>query len=752
MPSSISGRLELDEVNIGRPSIEYGRDFSITLLSKVNLDEEALAAQMFEVTICAFLVRSRLVLNICYIRPLSISRSLPIRTSSPSIRRLKPLLIYFLEQACDHFDVDPSDDSVLSSSRTSLTPSILSSLPSAKLLSYTHLRLIASMFSQMCEAIAVCHDTSIFHHKWRWQEGAQPEEARILIPDPRFEWLCNLCKPASRIPAFLTCLDIAGLIFGASSGAGLGNAFLSHVHAVDGIFQVVRAFDDSEVIHVEGDVDPLRDMEIIKTELRLKDIEWVQKSLENLKKSGRSLGSSSLADKARKEEIATIEKVLKLLTEEKKDVRKGDWTNKESIIVVRVLLLWNLDGFLFGGIRLRLFGGSGNAQAQKIATTSAFSIARVLSIATFGIFSGKSYAGKDAHLLGQHTVRTSLISTAFLNPFGQTFCLPTPSNGVSIPLLLNNTSPQTVEYFLTPLGYVEGKDAPPQKVVVHSRELRAIENARAEELRRVKGASRLDTDDYDYDEGDEDEEERDPHSTMRLQKTQCLFINGDAITRGDNVRCAAPGVGGIGGEDRDFQLSLNVYGVPPVSFKWFKDINGKREYFTVEGIQGKHVDRPDGSRPSIAAAQDVYIPLTVSAEALGMHTYALESVMVPTPPEHYMSCVGRLSRSRVAVLETLPPFVPWDVTIEYQPSPGLDENGKSANKRFRPWKKILTTQEVKRDLAVKTNTPGEYTIVDVKGNHVYIMEVEDGRGKGSGDSPEDFVDEFPIDHAFRFVL
>jgi obg-like ATPase 1 len=72
---------------------------------------------------------------------------------------------------------------------------------------------------------------------------------------------------------------------------------------VDGIFQVVRAFDDAEVTHVEGDVNPCRDMEIIQTELRLKDIEWVEKALENLKKTSRALNSTSLADKAKKEEI-----------------------------------------------------------------------------------------------------------------------------------------------------------------------------------------------------------------------------------------------------------------------------------------------------------------------------------------------------------------------------------------------------------------------------------------------------------------
>ncbi|KAJ7116329.1 P-loop containing nucleoside triphosphate hydrolase protein [Mycena epipterygia] len=169
--------------------------------------------------------------------------------------------------------------------------------------------------------------------------NALSETARIPVPDTRFEWLCETYKPVSRVPAFLTCIDIAGLTAGASTGAGLGNAFLSHVRAVDGIFQMVRAFDDAEVIHVEGDVDPVRDMAIIQTELRLKDIEWTEKALDNLKKSGRSLGSNSLADKAKKEEIATVEKILKHLTVDGKDVRKGDWNNKEIDVVNGLMLL-----------------------------------------------------------------------------------------------------------------------------------------------------------------------------------------------------------------------------------------------------------------------------------------------------------------------------------------------------------------------------------------------------------------------------
>ena len=78
----------------------------------------------------------------------------------------------------------------------------------------------------------------------------------------------------------MTVYDIAGLTRGSSTGAGLGNAFLSHIRAVDAIFQVVRCFDDAEIIHIEGDVNPTRDLDIISEELRLKDIEFVEKALE----------------------------------------------------------------------------------------------------------------------------------------------------------------------------------------------------------------------------------------------------------------------------------------------------------------------------------------------------------------------------------------------------------------------------------------------------------------------------------------
>ncbi|KAF7312138.1 Obg-like ATPase 1 [Mycena indigotica] len=187
---------------------------------------------------------------------------------------------------------------------------------------------------------------SLRHHKVSYSPVSRtnsnttdsPEEARIPVPDPRFDWLCDLYKPASRVPAFLTCIDIAGLTAGASTGAGLGNAFLSHVRAVDGIFQMVRAFDDAEVIHVDGDVDPIRDITTIQTELRLKDIEWTEKAIDTLKKGSRALGNTSLADKAKKEELATVEKVLQHLNDGK-IVRKGDWSNKEIDVINGLMLL-----------------------------------------------------------------------------------------------------------------------------------------------------------------------------------------------------------------------------------------------------------------------------------------------------------------------------------------------------------------------------------------------------------------------------
>lgn len=130
----------------------------------------------------------------------------------------------------------------------------------------------------------------------------------------------------------MTIYDIAGLTKGASTGAGLGNAFLSHIRAVDAIFQVVRCFDDAEIIHVEGNVDPERDLDIIADELRLKDIEFTEKALEAVGKIVKR-GGQSLEVKKAKEEEACIQRVLDMLNDGK-DVRKGDWSAKEVRVAI----------------------------------------------------------------------------------------------------------------------------------------------------------------------------------------------------------------------------------------------------------------------------------------------------------------------------------------------------------------------------------------------------------------------------------
>lgn len=136
--------------------------------------------------------------------------------------------------------------------------------------------------------------------------------------------------------------DIAGLTRGASTGAGLGNSFLSHIRAVDAVFQVVRCFDDAEIVHVEEYVDPVRDLQIINDELRIKDIEFVEKNLEALKKQT-ARGGQSLEMKKMKEEQAIVESILQWLVEEKKGVNKKAWGNKEVGVAFGFFFLVSLN-------------------------------------------------------------------------------------------------------------------------------------------------------------------------------------------------------------------------------------------------------------------------------------------------------------------------------------------------------------------------------------------------------------------------
>jgi len=131
-----------------------------------------------------------------------------------------------------------------------------------------------------------------------------PNVGVITVPDERLDKLTEFVKPKETVPTTIEILDIAGLIKGASKGEGLGNQFLANIREVDAIIHVVRCFDDGNVVHVEGGVDPVRDKEVIDTELILKDLETVEKRMERLRKAAKT---------SKKEDIAAAENGEKIL-------------------------------------------------------------------------------------------------------------------------------------------------------------------------------------------------------------------------------------------------------------------------------------------------------------------------------------------------------------------------------------------------------------------------------------------------------
>lgn len=150
-----------------------------------------------------------------------------------------------------------------------------------------------------------------------------PSKAKVEVPDARFDKLVEIYHPKKSVPASLTITDIAGLVKGAAQGQGMGNAFLSHVQMVDGIYQVVRAFDDEDIQHYEGEVDPIRDLDIIQSELMEKDKAILIKNIEDLEKV---IGRTN--NKENKEEKAVLDKVMELYNNNK-NVRDAEWNYKE---------------------------------------------------------------------------------------------------------------------------------------------------------------------------------------------------------------------------------------------------------------------------------------------------------------------------------------------------------------------------------------------------------------------------------------
>src|SRR5882672_6219207 len=169
----------------------------------------------------------------------------------------------------------------------------------------------------------------------------EPNVGIVELPDPRLDALSAIVKPERIVPAIVEFVDIAGLVAGASKGEGLGNQFLAHIRETDAIVNVVRCFDDENVIHVAGKVDPISDIEVIQTELCLADLATVEKTFHRTNKVARA------GDKEAQRLLDVLNKCQAALNEAK-PVR-GIAFSKEELALVKPLCLITAKPAMFVG-------------------------------------------------------------------------------------------------------------------------------------------------------------------------------------------------------------------------------------------------------------------------------------------------------------------------------------------------------------------------------------------------------------------
>lgn len=172
----------------------------------------------------------------------------------------------------------------------------------------------------------------------------EPNLGTISVPDPRLTVLEAIVKPERVLPATMEIVDIAGLVKGASKGEGLGNQFLANIRETDAIIHVLRCFDDGNVVHVDGSVDPVRDKEIIDTELQLKDLETIEKKIQSLARVIKSGDKDSLKENELALRVKdTLEKGLSVRTMEM-DENEYQIVKRFQLITSKpVLYLCNVD-------------------------------------------------------------------------------------------------------------------------------------------------------------------------------------------------------------------------------------------------------------------------------------------------------------------------------------------------------------------------------------------------------------------------
>ncbi|KAF8956062.1 hypothetical protein BDZ97DRAFT_1925843 [Flammula alnicola] len=481
----------------------------------------------------------------------------------------------------------------------------------------------------------------------------------------------------------------------------------------------------------------------------------------------------------------------------------------KASVLLQISLLWFLDGIMFGGISVNapaMLGGvaftSGFSDASS--TSEAFSIRDILAPLSFGIISSTS-SSRDAHLLGQHTVRMSPISTAHLNPQNLNFCLSPSIGFVLIPIVLNNTNLAGLKYSITPLGYFD--NASRSKVEIHdlnAKDLKVIEQNYYEKLQLATQPGPAARAADDYDEYDDDDDDTGSDSTRaKLQQTQSLAhillsqpgivrlervydqSNSDArmvISEAVVVPCPqvefAKDEGSAqepircSGQEPNTQLKISVHGVPPLSLRWLRTVNGNREQFLVEGIEGDHKDyhdHKDDNQPTevvdhptassvmsrVPRPQHVTVPLSISLENPGTYLYALEEVtdgvgniirvgieapssitdstsktkttrsfiVLQKPAVSFAQCstdtpasllIGSDTQINIRSVQVDAFDAPLDINLAYQPPTDGDVKN---NKRYKAWKKTLKFQGDERSLAFRVNAPGDFKIVAVKGKY-----------------------------------
>ncbi|MBO5823515.1 MAG: redox-regulated ATPase YchF, partial [Prevotella sp.] len=160
----------------------------------------------------------------------------------------------------------------------------------------------------------------------------EPNVGVITVPDERLTKLAEIVHPGRIVPATCEIVDIAGLVKGASKGEGLGNKFLGNIRETDAIIHVLRCFDDDNITHVDGTIDPIRDKEIIDTELQLKDLETIEAKLAKQQKA------AAAGNKEAKIEVSVME-AYKAVLEQGKNARTVEFDSKDEQDAARNLFL-----------------------------------------------------------------------------------------------------------------------------------------------------------------------------------------------------------------------------------------------------------------------------------------------------------------------------------------------------------------------------------------------------------------------------